>query len=673
MLYQSLVHNYVYLVMLIAIIIIADIIVVYIILNRLKSNSSFRINSSGSSVIEQVFYNSENPLFIHKMKQGEEYEIVDFNHAVVDLLEEAPESKTLDDYFELADSSISLRQYFDSFGTSIKVIRIIVALKNAEDKSFDYELSIHAVPELNLSVATLRNVREEKALLNKYKDSQYALNLAMENGKIAVYEFDVEKTRFKCDDLWFKLHGVEHNFDGLSYSDFLRIIKVDDVESFILSKDKLVSGELDMVCSEYQVMIDGEWVWRKTTVKAKFRNNEGRALVLIGVSLDIDKEKKLNLRLNYLSRNFQLLMDNSPDYIYFKDSNYKFTMVSKSLENELSTNGTHSVIGFSDFDIYSFEDANNLFELEKRVIENGERVVNNEQFLNLPNGKALWTLATKIPLKSKEGDIVGLFGISKDITEYKQLSIELSNNQRLRSISRLAGGIAHDFNNSLNGIMGFAYLLENMFEKDSKGTEYVQHIIQSTEKCAELTRHLLAFARRGKYEVKVVDLHQIIKHAVTILSHSISKFVNVELKFEAENSVVKVDESQIENVIINIAGNADSAMEGEGTLTIRTKNENICKNTAYKVSSSSRFRKRDMGTCVTIEFVDTGIGIEEEVIERIFEPFFTTKPLGKGTGLGLAAVYGIVENHGGLVGVESTVGQGTTVRVCLPVVVNNGK
>jgi PAS domain S-box-containing protein len=256
---------------------------------------------------------------------------------------------------------------------------------------------------------------------------------------------------------------------------------------------------------------------------------------------------------------------------------------------------------------------------------------------------------------------IGIVCVAHDIT--LQLKIELHHAQKMEAIGRLAGGIAHDFNNLLGGIVGYADLLRMKLSAPLPSeSATAQKIVDIAQQASRLTSQLLAFSRKGKYQVQAIDLHECIDDTARILERTISKKIAIVKKLEAASTVVMGDRSQLQNVFLNIGVNARDAMPDGGTLTFESSTFDldaaVARSYPYKV---------DPGTFIKIAVTDTGIGMDTETCARAFEPFFSTKGQGKGTGLGLASVYGTVKNHSGFIELWSEKGKGTTIIVCLPI------
>ena len=277
--------------------------------------------------------------------------------------------------------------------------------------------------------------------------------------------------------------------------------------------------------------------------------------------------------------------------------------------------------------------------------------------LRRPDGSEMECTMNVVCRYDKNGGILGYQGIIRDETEARRLQARLQESRKTEAITTLAGGIAHQFNNALTPIMGNIDILQMDHAQDGDLMDTLQQMKESCRRMANLTGQLLAYARGGKYAVQAVSPNAFVLGTIPLVEHTLHPEVRVETDLPPEVSAVKADPTQMEMVLSALIANADEAMEGPGRIRIA----------AADVKLDERFRTHHDLTpgpyvCVSVE--DTGKGMDEETRQRIFDPFFTTHFLGRG--LGMAAVYGIIKNHGGAIEVESEVGKGTVVRVYLP-------
>jgi signal transduction histidine kinase/ActR/RegA family two-component response regulator len=260
----------------------------------------------------------------------------------------------------------------------------------------------------------------------------------------------------------------------------------------------------------------------------------------------------------------------------------------------------------------------------------------------------------------EQGEPLRGVGITMDITERRTLEEQYHQSQKMEAVGRLAGGVAHDFNNLLTAILGYCQLLlADLDPRDPRRSD-VMEIHKAGESAAGLTRQLLTFSRKQIIEPRVLDLNAVVGNMRGLIGRLIGEDVNVVLNLRAGLPTVKADAGQMEQIVLNLAVNARDAMPGGGTLTIETTNVDIDENYA-----NTHFPV-EPGPYVGLTVTDTGTGMSPEVQARLFEPFFTTKEIGKGTGLGLATVHGIVARTGGSIGVSSEVGKGSSFTAYFP-------
>jgi signal transduction histidine kinase/ActR/RegA family two-component response regulator len=273
-------------------------------------------------------------------------------------------------------------------------------------------------------------------------------------------------------------------------------------------------------------------------------------------------------------------------------------------------------------------------------------------------------LETSARMIYSDGKMEGVQGIARDVTERRQLENMVRQSQKLEAVGRLSGGLAHDFNNLLCVISGHAEILSERLAASDKAIHSITQIKKAADSAAALTRQLLAFSRKQVFHPRTLDLNAIVFETEKLIGRLIGEDIEVSTSLQPMLGHVRVDPVQIEQVLINLVLNARDAMPQGGKLIVETRNVDLEEN------SPSRREIVPAGKYVVVAVTDTGCGMDEETLSRIFEPFYTTKELGKGTGLGLATVYGIVKQSGGFIWVYSEPGQGATFKVYLPRVEN---
>ncbi len=388
---------------------------------------------------------------------------------------------------------------------------------------------------------------------------------------------------------------------------------------------------------------------------------EDRASELILANEKLKQEIKVRRRaeeaLRESEENFKALGENAPDIIYTLALDGSFTYVNPAWKAILGYE-REEVLGKYFVDFTRQEEAGHYVRIFKGVIDKRETIKDTDITMVHKDGSTRLFSACGAPNIDKEGEVTGLVGLFKDITEHRRLEAQFQQAQRMEAVGTLAGGIAHDFNNLLMGIEGSAALILLEIDFDHPHHEKLKNIEQYVQNGAELTKQLLGFARGGKYEVKPTDLNELVNESSHMFGRT-RKDITIHTKFQEDIRTVEVDHGQIEQVLLNLYVNAWQSMPGGGDLYLLTENVSLDKDLATSFNV-------EPGAYVKISVTDTGVGMDEATQQRVFDPFFTTKKMGRGTGLGLASAYGIITNHGGLINLYSDKGEGTTFNIYLP-------
>lgn len=289
-------------------------------------------------------------------------------------------------------------------------------------------------------------------------------------------------------------------------------------------------------------------------------------------------------------------------------------------------------------------------------LEEAGKVSKQISFDDEARGKTYFDI-TVTPLL-KKGYLLGRLAVMRDITEERSLEAQLLQSQKMEAIGTLAGGVAHDFNNLLMGILANTTLVRLGLDKDHPGQKRLDRIEKQVQTGASLTRQLLGYARKGKYRVEPLDLNETVQIALKTFGRT-KKHLKIHFNPYPKPPIIEADQGQIELVLLNLFVNAADAMPDGGTLYVDISSSN-------NVSLNDKAPKVKPGTYVKLSVSDTGTGMDYNTKSRIFEPFFTTKELGRGTGLGLASVYGVVKNHNGYIDVRSALGQGSCFDLYFP-------
>ncbi|MBW2284893.1 MAG: PAS domain S-box protein [Deltaproteobacteria bacterium] len=292
------------------------------------------------------------------------------------------------------------------------------------------------------------------------------------------------------------------------------------------------------------------------------------------------------------------------------------------------------------------------------ILERGRPVHGVETKMIAKNGHRVDVSVSGSRYDDHEGKPAGMLLTIRDISEKKRLEAQFQAAQRMEAMGTLAGGIAHDFNNLLMGVLGNVSLMLLDTEETQPNYERLKYVEQYVNSGSKLTRQLLGFARGGKYEVKPIDLNDLIEQTAVMFGRA-KKEIVIHTDFEKGPLIVVVDPTQIEQVLLNLYVNAGHAMPAGGALSLETRRINL-----HEIDVAPH--DIEPGPYVKAAFADTGVGMDEATKQRIFDPFFTTKEMARGTGLGLASAYGIIKNHGGMIHVYSEKGKGSTFSIYLP-------
>lgn len=353
---------------------------------------------------------------------------------------------------------------------------------------------------------------------------------------------------------------------------------------------------------------------------------------------------------------FRSIFETAQAALFVKDGDMRYTLVNPAAE-KLFGIAAAEWIGQTDEALFGREAAGATREDDARAL-GGEIIEEEHRFL--VRGIPTTMHFKRLPLRNGSGSVVGVWGTACDVTEKKHLERQLQAAQRIESLGTLAGGVAHNFNNLLTGILGTVSLLLMELDPSDPAYRKLKRMEDYVRKGVTLTRQLLGFARGGKYEVKILDINKVVEKAIVGFPQT-EKEVLVHLEKDPRLWPVKGDEGQLEQVLMNLYVNAWEAMPEGGDLFVKTENRllDVTMVRPYRVTP---------GRYVQLTVRDTGTGMDMETQQRVFEPFFTTKEVGAATGLGLAAAYGIIKNHGGFISVQSEKGRGTAVEILLPAI-----
>ncbi len=400
---------------------------------------------------------------------------------------------------------------------------------------------------------------------------------------------------------------------------------------------------------------DGTTIWVRDSARA-ISGGGGSVMYYEGALEDITERKKAEEALRHANQALRAIIQATPLAIISLD-----TMGNVKTWNAAA----ERIFGWAESEVVGRPlpvvpaDSDGMLRDVFRVVLRGEPLTEVALRLARRDGSTLEASVWAEPLYDSVGVVNGLLAVVADVTERRQLEVQLRHSQKMESIGRLAGGVAHDFNNLLTAILSQCENLQSELRADDPHHRDVREISEVAERAASLTRQLLSFSRKEVIEPQRLDLNAIITNIERMIQRLIGEDVQLLTKLLPGPSSIRADPSHIEQLLVNLAVNARDAMPKGGKLTIETNRIDVG-------GDLERPHVLKPGSYVVLSVRDTGAGMDEATLARVFEPFFTTKANGKGTGLGLSVVYGIVEGCGGHIGVDSAPGQGTTFTVFLP-------
>lgn len=362
-------------------------------------------------------------------------------------------------------------------------------------------------------------------------------------------------------------------------------------------------------------------------------------------------------RLKQSERQYIDLFENAPDLYLTVNRDHK--IVDCNVTGAVMLGSERRNIVGRPFEELFVEDKRDILRTRlEEMFTGGQALKDLEQQLLTRNQHALFVTLNSSFMYDERGSIVNARIVARDISERKKMEAAILHAQKIDSIGNLAGGIAHDFNNILAAILGSASIMRRRLTVKARLAKYVEIIESSARRGSSLTRQLLTFARKAETFAKPVDMNGLIMETLNLFERSVTKEIAIETSLSTEAVMVSGDDGQLQQALLNLFLNARDAMPDGGTLTVSTAA------TVADAHTMSLFASITPGPFVVVRVADTGHGIDRAIQNRVFEPFFTTKD--HGTGLGLSVVYGVVQNHGGFINLESEVGHGTTFSVYLP-------
>jgi PAS domain S-box-containing protein len=375
-----------------------------------------------------------------------------------------------------------------------------------------------------------------------------------------------------------------------------------------------------------------------------------------GLESQVDERTK---QLSESEAQLRTLLETLPDLVWWKDPDGIYLACNSKVERFLGASQAE-IVGKTDYDFVSRDLADFFRTTDKDTLSAGKACRYEEKITFADDGHKELLETVKTPIYSSAGEIKGVLGVGRDITERKRSEQALLYTQKMEAVDQLTGGIAHDFNNILAIITGNLSMLGPQLVSDEKASKRLATIKKAVQRATDLTSQLVSFTQKKPEQQIVTDINQLINEMDSLIAHSVTPAIEVKYELEKELWLTKIDPGDFQDAVINLVINARDAMSGSGHLVLQTSNclldDNFCSHNPSMVA----------GEYVKLSVIDNGKGISDAQKVRIFEPFYTTKKMGKGTGLGLSMVFGFIKRSNGCILVDSEVDKGTAFNFYLP-------
>ncbi len=504
------------------------------------------------------------------------------------------------------------------------------------------------------SLGTLQDITEQKLAEEALRESQERLKIALKASNVGLWDWDIKTNQVHLSIECKKQIGYEDDEIGTDVEEWKKYYHPDDLAQTLQTIEDRLAGERHDYQVEFRLRHkDGSYRWILSQGDV-IKDENGTPVRMLGCHVDITEKKQAEEERERL----MLAIEQAGEIVMITDIDGIIQYVNPMFE-QITGYSREEAIGRNPRFLKSGEHDDSFYHELWRTLKRGETWTG--RLIDKKKDETLFTqYAVFSPVHNALNQTISYVAVMRDITKEIHLENQLQQAQKMESIGRLAGGVAHDSNNMMQVILGYAELGTHDLPENSPLYSLLSEIQRAAERTADLNRQLLAFARKQTVIPKVINLNDSISSMLTMLQRLISEEIELVWKPGHDLWNVKIDPSQLDQILANLVVNARDAISGVGKIVVETANvkfdDDYCK-------MHSGYRP---GNYVMLALSDNGCGMDKETQSNIFEPFFTTKGIGKGTGLGLSTVYGAVKQNDGFLNIYSELGNGTTFRIYLP-------
>jgi PAS domain S-box-containing protein len=412
---------------------------------------------------------------------------------------------------------------------------------------------------------------------------------------------------------------------------------------------------------EKQIRIDGREPRDVMLHKASYTNTKNQIVGIVGAIHDITNRKLTEKELRESQKMLQVVLDNIPQLVHWKDKELKYIGANRSFGNFFGLKNLDSITGKSDKEIIPDPQIAELsMRTDRRVVEQDNAVYHMKWTLQKPNNEKVWLKVNRMPLHDQAGNVMGVLSSAEDITQNVMLENKLVESTKMEAIGTLSGGIAHDFNNILTSIINSTELAMEDIPGETMAAKDLKRSLKAARRGSRLVKQILTFSRADKEGFKPIQVSEVVKEAINLIEASLPRNIHIKTHVATQMALCLADPTQIHQIVMNLCTNAFQSLRDQGgTISVSLKQTRIDRGISDILDIKP-------GAYLKLTVSDDGPGIANEIQDKIFDPFFTTKEKGEGTGLGLAVVHGIVKGHNGAIRLSSVPHTSTDFEIYLP-------